>query len=943
VPAGQSVTCTVTNDAIEPTLTLRKVVDGGTASPDAWTLTANGPQSLTGTTGGSGEVRVGQYTLSESDGPTGYDPGDWVCEGGSQTGPDTVIIAVGDAVTCTITNTHNAEAVHLLTLRKEVVGGPATAADFTLEASGALGSISGPSGSPVVTEVPVPSGSYELSEVAVGPDTAAYEASDWQCTAGQLTGSTLTLADGDGDTTCTITNTFTGGRLTLVKAVSGGSTLPTAWILSASGPTDITGLTGWESVTGAYVPAGSYDLSESGPSNYDASDWVCSSGSVDGDTVLVSAGDDITCTITNTIRESSLTLVKVVDNTGGGTAEPGDFTLEANDGLGGIVSGPSGSAAVTNVPVDVGSTWSLSEVPVPGYTAGDWACDNGVPGAGSVTIDSVANVTCTLTNTWTGGFLTLAKQVQGSSMPVTAFTLTADGPVAISGTSGATTVTHIPVPAGDYTLPEAPFDGFDLDGWDCGAAPLAGGVVTVATGADVVCTATNVATSPHLTLAKFVDNAAGGTFDPTHWTLSASGPTPISGSTGSPEVTRVVVDPGIYVLSETPDEPGYVAEQWSCLSDGNALVVVAGVVTIPTTNADSSPFTGDVQCQVTNTAIFPLLTLAKEVDNAGGGTALPSDFLLYAVSADKAIVGYAGGLAVTGATVRAGTFTLGELALEGYALDGWSCVDAGGAPVALAGEDLTLGLADEVTCTARNVWQMAQLTVRKVVVGGPATASEWTVIATPATGTVVSGAGEATGIVAPGAVVLTETATTTVAAAGYEQTGWDCGEGHSVSGEQVQMVIGDEVTCTVTNEWVGSTLTLRKAVDGPADPASWTLSATGPQTVSGASGSAAVTDAFVVPGTYTLAEAGPSGYSSQGWTCTGGELTGSTLVVERETDVECVVTNVADSPVPPVSPPGGGVLAATGSDDAGLLALAVGLLVVGAGAVGFARRAVRPA
>jgi uncharacterized repeat protein (TIGR01451 family) len=91
-------------------------------------------------------------------------------------------------------------------------------------------------------------------------------------------------------------------------------------------------------------------------------------------------------------------------------------------------------------------------------------------------------------------------------------------------------------------------------------------------------------------------------------------------------------------------------------------------------------------------------------------------------------------------------------------------------------------------------------------------------------------------------------------------------------------------------------LTLTKTVDntggGTAAPTDWTLSATGPTTISGTTGSPAVTDAVVSPGTYTLAETGPSGYTPTAWSCTGGSLTGSSLVLAANDNASCSISNV---------------------------------------------------
>ncbi|MBI2035959.1 MAG: hypothetical protein HYT12_04770 [Candidatus Liptonbacteria bacterium] len=94
------------------TLTLVKEVDngdGGDALETDWTLSAGGPTPISGVTGDlsitGAVVDPGTYNLSESGGPTGYNPSDWLCVGGTQDDGDTVTIAEGENATCTITNT----------------------------------------------------------------------------------------------------------------------------------------------------------------------------------------------------------------------------------------------------------------------------------------------------------------------------------------------------------------------------------------------------------------------------------------------------------------------------------------------------------------------------------------------------------------------------------------------------------------------------------------------------------------------------------------------------------------------------------------------------------------------------------------------------------------------------------------------------------------------
>ncbi|TYL55643.1 choice-of-anchor A family protein [Nocardioides sp. BGMRC 2183] len=316
-PFDTELSCT-TSDASPPSLTLVKEVvndNGGTADVGDWTLSANGPTPVEGTSGDAEvtgvEVEPGDYLLAE-DGPGGYDTDGWSCDGGVLSGNE-LTLAPGEEVTCTIVNDDQPGAPPpdpRLTLVKEVVnedGGRAYDTDWELSADGPT-TITGPTGAVDVTDVEVPPGDYQLSED--GPP--GYDASDWSCDGGTLTGESLTLAPGE-EVTCTIVNDDQPGaapdpeaELTLVKRVvndDGGTARPGDWTLAAEGPTAVSGPAGGPAVTARPVAPGEYQLSESGgPSDYDAGDWSCDGGTLTGATVVLEAGELVTCTIVNDDR-----------------------------------------------------------------------------------------------------------------------------------------------------------------------------------------------------------------------------------------------------------------------------------------------------------------------------------------------------------------------------------------------------------------------------------------------------------------------------------------------------------------------------------------------------------------------------------------------------------------------------------------------------------------
>ena len=195
----------------------------------------------------------------------------------------------------------------------------------------------------------------------------------------------------------------------------------------------------------------------------------------------------------------------------------------------------------------------------------------------------------------------------------------------------------------------------------------------------------------------------------------------------------------------------------------------------------------------------------------------------------------------------------------------------------------------------------ATLTLAKTVVndeGGTAVDTDFTLTATgPDTITGVEGDASITSaVVAVGAYALTESAL-----ADYTLQGWTCTSG--LSGSTVTLAADDVVTCTATNTDDPvvvpdtATLTLAKTVvndeGGTAVDTDFTLTATGPDTITGVEGDASITSAVVAVGAYALTESALADYTLQGWVCTSG-LSGSTVTLAADQVVTCTATNTDD-------------------------------------------------
>ncbi|WP_350348514.1 hypothetical protein ABIQ69_00890 [Agromyces sp. G08B096] len=993
------VTCTVENVAVQSTLTLVKEVRGGTAPASRWTLHAQGPTNVVGTTGVQADVRIGEYRLSESNGGSGYTSLGWTCV--DATSGEDVPVADGDVIevgldqqiTCTVVNSAQ---LPQLTLVKEVTG-PAGAplddpAAWTLTADGPTAGISGASGSHEVSHVGVAPGTYELAED--GP--AGYAAGEWTCVdhvSGQpvpVTAGAVEVA-GAVDVVCTIVNDFTGGWLTLEKVVVGAQP-PTAWTLSATSTDDsIAGVTGTPEVTRTPVAAGEFALAESGPTlGYTTAGWDCSNSDGFVTAATVAAGEEVVCRIENDAVQPHLSLVKQVVNGGGGTLVPGDWTLSAAGPT--AVSGAGGSDAVTFVAVDPGA-YTLSESSAAAdaalYSAGEWQCVLDDTGEIVSTGDVVEvppgdeSVTCTVVNRWTQSTLTLRKQLLaefGFPDAPTDWTLTATSDASsFSGAMDEPSVTRVPVPAGStWTLSEDGPAGYESLGWTCsGTTRVDDDTFTVTGGVDAMCQVTNAAIAPRITLVKELVDAPGSTATVADFTLKTRGPgnAAFAGLSATPGVTNLVTPTGEYVFSE--DGPQGYDVSWDC----------TGTSFDPATETATLRY-GDVAiCTATNTPIPPTLALQKVVQ---GGTATAADWTLSATGTSGTIAG-AGGVPAT--EVDAGVHVLAETptgpGTADYLLGAWVCTGEGFDPVVVpvgSVPAIELPLGVDVTCAATNVYTPPVLTLVKVVDDGPdgpgGVPSNWVVSAEgqgEAGGTDVSGAGGSPDIVAQpvtaGSYLLGEAVNPDAPppSIDYAATEWTCtGTGFDAAdldGDILALEAGDDVTCTVTNVFDPPRLTLvKEVVGGELSAEDWTLSWTEvddpARTGSGVTGDPAVTAYPVEDGTFRLAEAsdaaGADEYAASEWSCDGGEFEAPDLVmlVAEDVSVTCTITNThedAPQPTPPVGPPGGGGsdggsdgdsgggsggLAGTGVEPWLALAAAVMLAATGAGlaATGLARR-----
>ena len=445
------------------------------------------------------------------------------------------------------------------------------------------------------------------------------------------------------------------------------------------------------------LPGTDYQLTEdlTGEPRFELQSIQCNNPAPETDGTAgfhVNEGEKTDCVISNELLTGTITVIKEVVNSYGGAATPADFCLMLNDDENTPVF--SGEDLGTQFTFAIGNQYNVAEVPCgnpdtspPGYVPSySGACAD-------VIVDSIDKV-CTVTNTQQPqplGDFQLYKTVvndNGGTADSSAWTLTAtlkpgaSGTCTASGMSGADSGSGVSgalsvsdgIAACVYELAETggPAVGYSAVDWQCsGDVSLTGNEITLGA-AGGSCTITNDDQPPSLVLVKQVVNDNGGTYQANSWSLSAEGPTTISGN-GSAS-SDGTFSAGTYSLFEFgPD--GYAPSGWGCdggSQNGNLISLGIGESAI---------------CVIQNDDIQPVLTLVKTVVNDNGGVITVGGFPLFI---DEAQV-----LSGESSLRNAGSYVVSEENQPGYEAGLWGgdCASDG---------SIELSVGDEKTCTITN-------------------------------------------------------------------------------------------------------------------------------------------------------------------------------------------------------------------------------------------------
>lgn len=675
------------------------------------------------------------------------------------TNPWTVNVANNADIVCTITNTRNQGTLRVIKTVINDNGGTATASAFSFQVNGDTVTSFEADGQNDLTVAP---GTYSVTEPAVAGYATSYD----NCASVSVTSG--------GTTTCTITNNDIGPLLTVTKVVTndnGGTKVIGDFPLFVDATQVTSGAQNGFNV-------GTYTISETGQTGYTA---TISGDCAANGSVTLALGDVKSCTITNNDNAPSLTLNKIVLNNNGGTAAESAWTLTANGGNAGVLTGP-GAAGNTDVVSDEtfkAATYSLLESTGPGgYGASAWSCviDNGVAVEGAGIILGLGQIaTCTITNNDNSPQLTVIKHVinnNGGLLNAEDFTMnvTATNPSDASFSGVESPGTTITLDAGSYSVAEPAVTGYTTTySTDCTGTAVLGQTKT--------CTITNDDIAPILTFTKIVNNLYGGILGASDFPLFINGGLVTTG------VPNTLLANFLYTLTET-QQTGYTGGYFT--GDCNA----AGSISLAV---------GDNKtCTITNYDVQPKLTVTKVVINDNGGTKEISDFPLFVDSLSVKSGAQTG--------LNAGTYTVSETGDSGYT----STITGDCAP----NGSVTLAAGDVKSCTITNDDQQGSIQIVKNTIGGNGT-FDFSITGPSSSSPSITTSGNTgnTGLLAvnAGTYSVSETA----------QTGWDLTFASCDNGTIASFAVanGETTTCTFTNT-AGGSISGYKLEDGTNAPLS---------------------------------------------------------------------------------------------------------------------------
>ena len=397
---GANVICTFTNTLQTGHIIVDKVtVPAANSQSFAFTTTGTGYNNFSLTdvaTPNDQTLNSGTYSVAETS-VTGWDLTSATCVSSIQ---DTETIGAleldpGETITCTFTNTKQPKlTVNKVCIPSNDLGKFNLRIDGSTAGTGADAACGGTTGAVIVTI-----GSHTASETA-GTGTSL---SDYTSVIGgdcnPSTGS-VTLAAGENKV-CTITNTRKGQLIVDKVTVPAHDPQSFTFTTTGAGYTGFS-LTDDDLANIQKVVPGTYSVSETALAGWTLTNVTCTSG-IDPSNIVLSAGQSVTCTFTNT-KKGHIIVNKITDPSG--DLQSFAFTTTGTGYNGFSLT----DAADPNNQEVVPGAYSVAETVPAGWDLTSAICDQDETPA-SLDVGPGETVTCTFTDTKLGK-ITIVKDAQ---------------------------------------------------------------------------------------------------------------------------------------------------------------------------------------------------------------------------------------------------------------------------------------------------------------------------------------------------------------------------------------------------------------------------------------------------------------------------------------------------------------------------------------------------
>ncbi len=547
ISPGETVTCTFVNEKLATIVLVKDTIGGN----DTFDFDATGtglPTDIDLTTIGSTANQTfnnldpdNTYSIAENV-TSGWDLTSSSCTGTNT--PDSITPNADETVTCTFTNTKRGS----ITIIKNTTGGDDT---FNYTSNFGVSSLTTSGGTTSQTVNNLVSGSdYNISETV----PAGWDLNSATCTNG--TTDAITVVAGQ-TTTCTFSNTKKG-HLIVHKVTNPQSDTSTQFSVTATGSGVISGnatqaITGGSTVNYEVTP-GTYFVSEADVTGWDETGNNCSN-------IAVAAGETKECTITNT-QQGNVTVTKFHDHNANGVKDGSgdevlsdwDITLSGNtettDNNGQVVFGSLVPDAYT-LSEDIQDNWFQSNI----SCTGDIGIDN--DNSHPVSLAAGQNLTCEIGNYQRGHVRVIKHIVDPDEQELfdnsTEFTFNVSATGTNSAVLGDDENYTFDVNPGLNTVEEITDPDYDFVGCTGGIDGLTfnGEVVVVGSGETVEVICTNKQQTATITVVKDVVKSDLSAVDDNHlFHVTLNGETENLSEETDAEFT---VNPGTYGASESAD------------------------------------------------------------------------------------------------------------------------------------------------------------------------------------------------------------------------------------------------------------------------------------------------------------------------------------------------------------------------------------------------------